>query len=607
MAVKFGDSINLDDFQLLNFVVHNAAVAPASVTGGAMFWDTANNILKVYDTEGASWMNLVEGVASSTNGALVIWNGNAGKFLGDSGINIDAVGPLSASATSIATSAVVKSYVDGVTRLAGRGLLLTGNTLSVDIDAVATETTILNADKLMFNKATDGLIYTITLADLASIIGGSGVGGEAFKTWVLTADAGYTWGTTSLVAAVGDTIDIVAGTGIEIRTDATLKALRITSTVTPGTGGIADPGTSVDREILTWNGTTGDAVRVSTGASITSGGDMLVTGDVVAFAYGTPPPAVFDTFKTWHLAADSGYTWGSADIVAVDTDTIDFIAGANITLTTDPTAKAIRITASGGSGMVYPSVGIAVSTGAAWTTSIAAANISSLAGLTYASAAFVKMTGTNTFTLDTNTYSLSSHTHSVVYQPAHANLTSLAGLVYSSLAFIKLSGANTFTLDTNTYSLSSHNHSGVYQPVHANLTSLSGLTYVSTSFVKMTGASTFSLDTNTYSLSSHTHTNMVDYTGTPVNNQLAIFTDANTIEGSSNLTFDNSTFRLGLGHLTSGVANGATAIGFSLVTPAYSTTGAKLFSLINNTTAMLSVDKDGTLTASGDVIAYGTP
>ena len=239
--------------------------------------------------------------------------------------------------------------------------------------------------------------------------------------------------------------------------------------------------------------------------------------------------------------------------------------------------------------------------------SIAAANISSLARLTYASAAFVKMTGANTFTLDTNTYSLSSHTHSGVYQPAHANLTSLAGLVYSSLAFIKLSGANTFTLDTNTYSLSSHNHSGVYQPVHANLTSLSGLTYVSTSFVKMTGASTFSLDTNTYSLSSHTHTNMVDYTGTPVNNQLAIFTDANTIEGSSNLTFDNSTFRLGLGHLTSGIANGATAIGFSLVTPAYSTTGAKLFSLINNTTAMLSVDKDGTLTASGDVIAYGTP
>lgn len=456
MAIKFGNSIDLDDFQLLNFVVHNAAVAPASVNGGAMFWDTANNELKVFDTEGASWMKLVEGVTSSTNGGVVTWNGITGKYLGDSGINIDAVGPLSASATSIPTSSVIKGYVDtavsGLSISAGRGLLMTGNTLSVDIDAVATETTILNADKLMFNKATDGLIYTITLADLASIIGGSGTGGEAFKTWVLTADSGYTWGTTSIVAVVGDTIDFVAGTGIELRTDPTLKALRITSTVTPGTGGIADPGTSVDREILTWNGITGDAVRVSTGASITAGGDMLVDGDVVAYASGAPTPPTTDTFKTWHLAADSGYTWGSADIVASGTDIIDFVAGANITLTTDPTSKALRITATGGgTGMVYPGAGIAVSTGAAWTTSIATANLSSLAGLTYAAGSFVKMTGANTFTLDTNTYSLSSHNHSGVYQPASSSLTSLAGLTYSSLAFVKLSGAGTFTLDTNSY------------------------------------------------------------------------------------------------------------------------------------------------------------
>lgn len=36
-------------------------------------------------------------------------------------------------------------------------------------------------------------------------------------------------------------------------------------------------------------------------------------------------------------------------------------------------------------------------------------------------------------------------------QAANANLTSLAGLSYSSASFVKMTGANTFTLDTNTY------------------------------------------------------------------------------------------------------------------------------------------------------------
>lgn len=44
-----------------------------------------------------------------------------------------------------------------------------------------------------------------------------------------------------------------------------------------------------------------------------------------------------------------------------------------------------------------------------------------------------------------------------------------------------------------------------------------------------------------YSLVSHTHTGMVDYTGTPVNNQVAVFTDTNTIEGHTGFTYDSTT------------------------------------------------------------------
>ena len=50
-------------------------------------------------------------------------------------------------------------------------------------------------------------------------------------------------------------------------------------------------------------------------------------------------------------------------------------------------------------------------------------------------------------------------------QAYSAKLASLAGLTYASTSFVKMTGANTFALDTNTYSLSAHNHSGTYEPV----------------------------------------------------------------------------------------------------------------------------------------------
>jgi len=40
---------------------------------------------------------------------------------------------------------------------------------------------------------------------------------------------------------------------------------------------------------------------------------------------------------------------------------------------------------------------------------------------------------------------------------------------------------------------------------------------------------------------------LVDYTGTPANNQLAIFTDVDTLEGDANVTYDGTSFTLGTG------------------------------------------------------------
>jgi hypothetical protein len=63
-------------------------------------------------------------------------------------------------------------------------------------------------------------------------------------------------------------------------------------------------------------------------------------------------------------------------------------------------------------------------------------------------------------------YASAGHTG---FQAQHNNLTSLAGLIYSSASFVKMTNSGTFALDTNTYSLSSHNHSGTYEPANANI------------------------------------------------------------------------------------------------------------------------------------------
>jgi hypothetical protein len=54
-----------------------------------------------------------------------------------------------------------------------------------------------------------------------------------------------------------------------------------------------------------------------------------------------------------------------------------------------------------------------------------------------------------------NAKGLVTSASNVSYQTLNANLTSLAGLSYVSASFVKMTGANTFSLDTNTYTIGS--------------------------------------------------------------------------------------------------------------------------------------------------------
>jgi hypothetical protein len=155
--------------------------------------------------------------------------------------------------------------------------------------------------------------------------------------------------------------------------------------------------------------------------------------------------------------------------------------------------------------------------------------LTALAGLSYSTAANVRMTGASTFTLDTNVYALNSalsnypltsslgtgayatianyltiSSASSTYQSLNSGLTSISGLSYVSSSFLKLTGTNTYTLDTNTY-LTTSSATSTYQPISTNLTSIGSLSNA-TGYLYNNGSGTFSYSTPSQYITSLTTT-----------------------------------------------------------------------------------------------------
>lgn len=83
MAIPFVQSIDMNDFQILNFVVHSAASAPSnpSTLGGMMWYDTGDDDLKVYNDNQSAWNSLIQGPPASTSGNVPLWTGTNGNAL----------------------------------------------------------------------------------------------------------------------------------------------------------------------------------------------------------------------------------------------------------------------------------------------------------------------------------------------------------------------------------------------------------------------------------------------------------------------------------------------------------------------------------------------
>ena len=135
---------------------------------------------------------------------------------------------------------------------------------------------------------------------------------------------------------------------------------------------ISDPGTSVDREILTWADVNGNAVRVSTGVTIAADYSVLASGDLVAYQSGAYSGSIWDSIPVTKSVV---YTGGYVQLNGDETTPTDGKYYGKV--------GGVKgwYTPSGGVAS-YPGAGIALSTGFSWGTSYTTSGSGTVLALT---------------------------------------------------------------------------------------------------------------------------------------------------------------------------------------------------------------------------------
>jgi len=380
-----------------------------------------------------TWQAATAGTVTGTGTAtyLAYWDG-ASSLTASAGLTYDGTTLTSGGgfATNSSSTGVNISGASGVLTLAGVGNTNNEN-LTFDFETVVntvgissgTGVTALNFNGLNITSTGTASFGSLALTSsaLTTQYGGAG------QNW-----SAVTTGSMPYFSDTGTMSTIAAGTSTYVFT---ANGPGVAPTWQAATGGIAGTGSTGynaywtsasalgnEQYVALSRGGTNASITANSGAIIYSGasalsvnatgtaGQALLSGGTGAPTWGTLSTTYGGAGQNW-----SAVTTGSMPYFS-DTGTMSTIAAGTSTYVFTANGPGVAPTWQAATGMVYPDAGIAVSTGSAWDTSITAANISSLADLSYASASFVKMTGANTFTLDTTTY-LGTATATATYVP----------------------------------------------------------------------------------------------------------------------------------------------------------------------------------------------
>lgn len=464
----------------------------------------------------------------------------AGTYGGSSSVpvvTVDTYGRI----TSISTSAIsggggtTVRNTESFTATAGQTLFTTTNTLSEGYYDVYLNGVRLNTSSYTGAANSVTLVDGATLGDIIDIIilGNLAVAatlpsqtGNAGK-YLTTDGSNLSWASITAGSGTVTSVSVASANGFAgtVATATTTPAITISTTVT---GILKGNGTAVSAAVSNT-----DYQAVITLTTTGSSGASTFNGTTL-------------NIPTYTLTGLGGF----ANPMTTLGDIIYGGASGAATRLAGNTTSTKNVLLSTGNGTTAAAPAWGTLTASDVGAQASSTNLTSLAGLTFASTSFVKMTATGTFALDTNTYYLASNpsgytsntgtvtsvsvttangvsgtvatastTPAITITLGAITPTTVNGLTFTAAAtgFTIAGGttsktltlSNTLTLagtDGSTLNIGSGGTLGsaaftastAYQASSTNLTSLAGLTYVSASFVKMTAAGTFALDTASY-------------------------------------------------------------------------------------------------------------
>ena len=114
--ILYGQSIDMDDLQILNFVAHSSPSAPtnADTLGGMLWWKSDSYDLRVYNDNDSAWNSLVQGPSNSTDLNIPTWNGTGGNKLNDGLSLVTTLGD-PGSDTTIVSEAGIRTAINSLT------------------------------------------------------------------------------------------------------------------------------------------------------------------------------------------------------------------------------------------------------------------------------------------------------------------------------------------------------------------------------------------------------------------------------------------------------------------------------------------------------------